>query len=67
MTHQNGSFPDYLLIYSPETGWYLTDRHGALLLETVTNPDTLVRLMGEAGKSYQIIDPNRQQKKGTPQ
>lgn len=63
---QNGKLPDYLLIADNAGKWHLSDRHGALLLETVTNPDTLIALMKDAGAKFQIIDPERriQQTKG---
>lgn len=64
MTH-NGTLPDYLLIADAAGKWHLTDRHGALLLETVTNPDTLVELLNQAGAKFQIIDPKKHQTKGT--
>lgn len=68
MTNHNGTLPDYLLIADDAGKWHLTDRHGALLLETVTNPDTLAELLKESGARFQIIDPRQrlEQQKGTP-
>lgn len=68
----NGSLPHYLLIYSETTElWHLTDRHGALLLKEVTNPDTLIESFKQAGAKFQIVDPTkhieRHTNDGTPQ
>ena len=58
MTNLNGALPDYLLIFDDTGKAHLTDRHGALLLEKVTNPDTLIALLDQARANFRIIDPN---------
>lgn len=55
----NGALPDYLLIVDETGKAHLTDRHGELLLEKVTNPGTLLALLRQAGSKFQIIDPTK--------
>lgn len=62
---QNGSLPDYLVIYS-DGRWHITDRHGKPAFESVSMSfDTKLSLLEEAGASYQIIDPRKHKTKGT--
>lgn len=63
MTNPNGSLPDFLLIYSPTTGWYITDHFGNLFFNNANiSLDSKLRMLNESGANYQVIDPRKHQR-----